>query len=193
MNYRSIQVNNKRNSGFTLIELLVVIVIMTIMTGIGTGIFTGTNQKLQVEKAASSLLVMAQYARMTAIEQQRAYKIYLDMTNQEFYLVTTLVDEKNETAEEVIIQESLAPVVLEGYVTIEDVRILSNDNNVGSNSDMYIISFLPDGTSQTAVVQIGDGKNHYTLSVNEVTGKSKLFQTTIENVKIDLYDIDAGY
>ena len=100
------------------------------------------------------------------------------MTNQEFYLVTTLVDEKNETAEEVIIQESLvAPVVLEGYVTIEDVRILSNDNNIGSNSDMYIISFLPDGTSQTAVVQIGDGKNHY----------------TIENVKIDLYDIDAGY
>ena len=195
MNYRSIQVNNKRNSGFTLIELLVVIVIMTIMTGIGTGIFTGTNQKLQVEKAASSLLVMAQYARMTAIEQQRAYKIYLDMTNQEFYLVTTLFDEASGYAEEIIVQESLcAPVLLEGNIIIEDVRILSNDYNIENRSDdLYIITFAPDGTSQTAVAQIGDGQTHYTLTVNEVTGKSTLFPTTIENVKIDIYDIDAGY
>ena len=194
MTNKNTQVNNTGRRGFTLIELLVIIVIMTIMTGIGTGIFTGTNQKLQVEKAASNLLVMAQYARMTAIEQQRTYKIYIDIKNQEFYVVTTLFNESNGTAEEIIVQESLVtPVVLDGFVSIEDVRILSNDNNVGSNSDVYIISFLPDGTSQTAVVQIGDGKTHYTLSINEVTGKSKLFPTTIENVKIDIYDLDAGY
>ena len=56
---------------------------------------------------------------------------------------------------------------------------------------MYLIAFAPDGTSQTAVVQIGDGETHYTLSVNEVTGKSKLYPGTVKDVKIDTVDLDA--
>ena len=72
MKSKSVQFDNTNKSGFTLVELLVVIVIMTIMTGIGAGIFTGSNQRLKVQKAASSLLMMAQYARMSAIEQSKS-------------------------------------------------------------------------------------------------------------------------
>ncbi len=194
MKSQSVQVNKTQMGGFTLIELLVVIVIMTILTGISAGVFTGANQKLEVQKAANSLLIMAQFARMSAVEQQRAYKLYIDNTNQEFYLLTTLVDEESGTAEEIIIEDSLcAPVVLEGSIIIEDVRVLSNDYDTANTPrNIYVIAFAPDGTSQSAVVQIGDKeKIHYTLSVNEVTGKSKLFAGTIENVKIDTIDLDA--
>ncbi len=169
MKSKSVQVNITHTGGFTLIELLVVIVIMTILTGISAGIFTGANKKLEVQKASNSLLMMAQYARMSAVEQQRAYKLYIDNANHEFYLVTTLFDEESETAEEIVIQESLcAPVVLEGSVIIEDVRVLSNDYDTARMpNNMYVIAFSPDGTSQSAVVQIGDNeKTHYTLSVN---------------------------
>jgi prepilin-type N-terminal cleavage/methylation domain-containing protein len=193
MKSQSVQVNNTHKGGFTLIELLVVIVIMTILTGISAGLFTGANEKLEVQKAANSLLIMAQYARMSAVEQQRAYKIYIDNANQEFYLLTTLFDEERGTAEEIVIEESMcAPVTLEGAITIEDVRVLSNDYDTARTSNnIYIIAFSPDGTAQSAVVQIGNGKTHYTLSINEVTGKSKLYTGTIENVKIDTIDIDA--
>ncbi|MBN1973761.1 MAG: prepilin-type N-terminal cleavage/methylation domain-containing protein [Sedimentisphaerales bacterium] len=195
MKTQSVQLNNMHKGGFTLVELLVVIIIMTILTGIGAGIFTGTSQKLQVQKAASSLLIMAQYARMSAIEQQRAYKLYIDNANHEFYLITTLFDEENRVAEEIVIEESLcAPVVLENSIVIEDVQVLANDYNSGSSSsNLYIITFAPDGTSQTAAVQIGDQQTHYTLSVNEITGKSKLYPGTIDDIKIDTIDIDAEY
>jgi type II secretion system protein H len=192
---QSVQVNNTRKGGFTLIELLVVIVIMTILTGISAGIFTGANQKLEVQKAANSILVMAQYARMSAIEQQRAYKLYVDNVNQEFYLVTTLFDEQSQTSEEIVVRDSIcSPVTLEHHITVEDVRVLSNDYDTARTSNnLYIIAFSPDGTSQSSVVQIGDGETHYTLSVNEVTGKSKLYTGTIDNVKLDTVDLDAGY
>ena len=195
MKCQNLHFNKKHERGFTLIELLVTIVIMTILAGIGAGIFTGTNQKLQVQKAANNLLMMAQYARMEAIEQQRAFKLYVDNANQEFYLLTTIVDEENGTAEEIVIDDPIvAPVVLDGSIEIKDVRIITNDyNSGGTSSNQYIITFSPDGTSQASVIQIGDEKTNYTLSINEITGKSKLYAGTIDNVKVDTIDIDAEY
>lgn len=195
MKCQTVQFDKRYKRGFTLVELLVVIIIMTILTGIGTGVFTGTNQRLKVQKAANSLLMMAQYARMSAIEHQRAYKLYIDNTNNEFYLLTTLFDEERQTIEEIMVEESLVkPVALESSITIKDVRIFTNDYNSGSSSsNQYIITFAPDGTSQTSVIQVGDERNNYTLSINEVTGKSKLIEGTIEDVKVDTIDIDDEY
>jgi prepilin-type N-terminal cleavage/methylation domain-containing protein len=195
MKCQKVQFDSRYKSGFTLIELLVVIVIMTILTGIGIGTFSGSTQRLKVQKAASSLLMMAQYARMAAIENQRVYKLYIDNANNEFYLLTTLFDEENGTAQEIVVEEAIVkPVILDSFITIEDVRLYSNDYNTGSSSsNQYIIAFAPDGTSQTSVVQIGDQESHFTLSVNEITGKSKLIEGTIEDVKVDTIDIDAEY
>ena len=195
MKRHSVQFANKHTKAFTLVELLVVIVIMTIMTGIGAGIFTGSSQRMKVKKAANSILMMAQYARMSAIEYQRVYKLYIDNANNEFYLITTYVDEQDGTAEEVVVEDNLvAPVALEEPTIIEDVQVLSNDYYSGSSSsNLYIIAFVPDGTSQTSAVQIGDQQSHYTLSINEITGKSKLIEGTINDVKIDTIDLDDEY
>jgi len=57
--------------------------------------------------------------------------------------------------------------------------------------DLPTIIFLPDGTAQSAVVQIGDEKTHYTVSINAATGKAKLVSGTVENVKVSTVDLDA--
>ena len=194
MKNQNLQVNNKiRKHGFTLIELLVVIIIMTVLTGIGGGMFVGANEQLQVQKAANNLLITAKYARMTAIEQQTPYKLYIDTENNEFYLATTILDEQNEQVEEMIVQDSFCkPVILEGNVTFEDIQIMSSEYDSGAGTDkLYMLIFFPDGTTQSALIQIGDEKTHYTLSLNAVTARSKLYPTVIEDVPMDTIDLDA--
>ena len=54
------------------------------------------------------------------------------------------------------------------------------------------ISFLPNGTTQSAVVQIGDGKTHYTIAIVASTARATLYWgpadkvTDVKNVAIDL-------
>ena len=195
MKTHKIQLNKTRRDGFTLIELLVTIVIMTILIGVGSGSFVGTNEKLQLQKAANSLLLDAQYARMSAIEQQRTYKLYLDYTNGEFYLITIDNNVESGQIEEILIQDSVCPPIqLEKNINFEDIRVLSNEYEVATTSEnLYIVSFFPDGTSQSALIQIGNGKHHYTLSISGMTGKSKLFNGIMDNVEVDTIDLDAEY
>lgn len=185
--------NNIKKYGFTLIELLVVIAIISLVASLGSGMLFGTYERLKVDKAASNLLLTAKYARMMAIEQQKQYKLCLDSLNNAFYLMTTLFDEDTGQAEEVIVQDPYCkPVILEDNIRFEGVQI-TPIGLVAANEteDLSTIFFLPDGTAQSAVVQIGNEKTHYALSINAATGKAKLFPGTIENVKTSTIDLDA--
>ena len=55
---------------------------------------------------------------------------------------------------------------------------------------------MPDGTAQSAVVQIGDGRNHYAASIAAGTGRVKVYEGTaeaVEAVSIDLDDNEGTY
>ena len=193
MKSMNLQFNNcLHKSGFTLLELLVAIIIMTIMAGVGSSMYVGVNERLKIQKAANTLLVTAQYARLSAIEQQTIYKFCIDTSTNEFYLVTTLSDVEAGTVEEVIVEDSMCrPILLENGLIFEDIQILSNEYNLGSSGGLEIIVFTPNGTAQTALIQIGNGKAHYTLSINGVTGKSKIYSTAMDYVPVDTVDLDA--
>ncbi len=189
-----LQFNNKvKQYGFTLIELMVVIAIVSLVASLGSSMLFGTYDRLKVDKAASNLLLTAKYARMMAVEQQRQYTLCLDLLNNEFYLVTTLFDEETGQAEEVIVQDPYCrPVMFEDNIRFEDVQITPFGLGTATETeDLSTIFFLPDGTAQSAVVQIGNEKTHYALSINAATGKAKLFPGTIENVKASTIDLDA--
>jgi type II secretion system protein H len=184
----------KGSHGFTLIEILVVIAIIAILAGVGGGMYIGTYKKLVVEKAARSFLLMAQYARIMAIEQQRQYQIALNVTQNGFCLVTTEWDEQSEEAQQSIVKDYYCkPVVMEAGVTFEDIKIPS----IGAYADVMedentqTILFFPDGTAQAAVVQIGNGKTRYTISISPATGRAKITYGTSENVTIGIVDLDA--
>lgn len=186
--------NEKKQQGFTLIELIVVIVIISLITGVGSSMLLGTYKKLNVDKTASNFFLTAKYARMMAVEQQKQYKLCLDVINNAFFLVTTLSDAEGRQIGEVIVRDPYCkPVTLEGNIRFEDIQITPIAlDTITETEDLPTIIFLPDGTAQPAVVQIGDEKTHYTLSINPATGRAKLVPGTVENVKVSTVDLDAG-
>jgi prepilin-type N-terminal cleavage/methylation domain-containing protein len=178
---------------FTIAELLVVVVIIGLLTGAGAGLYVGTFKKLQVEKAAYDFFLTAKYARLMAVEKQNEYKMRLDLTNKQFYLTTVSWDEENARSQQEIIKNYYCkPVQLQGDVVFEAVQIVPSGWETESVGDeLKTITFSPNGTAQSSVVQIGDGKTHYSISISPATGRAKISFGTAENVKVGTVDLDA--
>jgi len=188
-----VKVKTKR-CGFTLAEVLVVVIIISLLAGLGSGIYVGTHKRMLVEKAARDFVLTAQYARIMAIEKQHQYKIQLDAANNGFLLATTQLEEEGEQTEQVIVKNSFCrPVEFEGEVMFEDIQItpIGLETTTEDDEEEQTIVFSPNGTAQSAVIQIGDGKTHYTVSIFAATGKAKVYFGTSEEVEVGVIDLDA--
>jgi len=190
MQRRKSKVNVKaKRCGFTLVEVLVVVVIIALLGGLGSGIYVGTYKRMLVEKAARDLFLAAKYARIMAIERQRQYKIELDTTNGGFGLVVGQLNKETEQTEQTIVRDLyFKPIELPGDVKFEDIQI--TPTGLEEADEETAIVFLPNGTAQSAVIQIGDGKNHYTVSICAATGKARVHQGTAEEAEIGTVDLD---
>ncbi|MFB0524770.1 MAG: Tfp pilus assembly protein FimT/FimU [Phycisphaerae bacterium] len=185
--------SNPEQWGFTIAELLMVIVIISLVAGIGGGLYVGTYKRMLVEKAARDFLLTTKYARIMAIEQLRPYEIQLDVANNGFWLATSQWDEETEQAEQVIVRDYYCkPVQFEGEVQFEDIQVTPVGTEASTETEEnQAIVFSPNGTAESAVIQIGDGKNHYTISIYAATGKAKMYFGTTENIEVGTIDLDA--
>ena len=170
-----------------------VVVIIGLLTGAGAGLYVGTFRKMQVEKAASDFFLSAKYARLMAVEKQSQYKMEMDLANKEFYLTTVLWDEESGQAQQEIVNNYYCkPVQLQGDVIFEAVEIVPNGWETQSViEEQQTITFSPNGTAQSSVVQIGDGNTHYTISISPATGRAKMYFGTAENVTVGTVDLDV--
>jgi Tfp pilus assembly protein FimT len=179
--------------GFTVAELLAVIVLIALIGSVGGGIYVGTHRKLLAEKAARDIVLAAKYARIMAIEKQRPYMMEFDTVNNGFQLTCSSLGEQTEAATPMIVRDVyFKPVQFGGDVKFEDIKIAP----IGSQTEVDVdeqtgIVFQPNGTAQLAVIQVGDGKNHFTVSITAATGKAKMYSGTAENVKVTTVDLDA--
>ena len=182
-----------RKHGFTIAELLMVVVIITLVAGLGGGLYVGTHKRMLVEKAARDFLLTAKYARIMAIEQQHPYEIQLDVANNGFWLATSQWSEDAEQTEQVIVRDYYCkPVQFEGEVKFEDLQVTPASIEASTETEeKQAIVFSPNGTAESAVIQIGDGKNHYTISIYAATGKAKMYFGTTENIEVGTIDLDA--
>lgn len=179
--------------GFTLAEMLLVVLMVVLLAGLGGGIWTGTYKKMQVEKAARDFFLAAEYARITAIERRGPCKLELDTENSRYMLTIYGFDPDTGQTEEMAVGERYLSKVIEldGDVEFEDVRVsVMNRQEWDQTGAADAIVFLPNGTSQSAVVQIGDGKHHMTISVCAATGRAKVQPGTAQNVSSSIIDLD---
>lgn len=179
--------------GFTIAEVLLVVVIIGLITGAGAGLYVGSFRKMQVEKAAYDFFLAAKYARLAAIEKQSQYKMELDLANSGFYLTTVQWDEESgQSRQEIVKNYYCKPVEFQGDVVFEFVEIVPGGWETDSaGEEQQTITFSPNGTAQSSVVQIGDGKTHYSISISPATGRAKMSFGTAENVKVNTVDLDA--
>jgi len=195
-NQKSKTTNRKSARGFTLTEILLVVAIIAMVGGLGSGYAVGTYKKLLVEKAARQFLLMARYARIMAIEQHRPYELQIDPNNQGFFLTTTQMNRETGDSERIVVRDFFCkPVKFEGQVRFEDVQMLQyTGDSSGEMGPEQKVVFLPNGSAESAVLQIGDGKTHYSIAVVAATGKTSLYPgitTDVQTASIDL-DLQNG-
>ena len=166
-----------------------VITIIALIAGVGGGFRMGTYKKMQVEKAARDFFLAAKYARIMAIERQKQFRIELDTTNGGFNLAFDEFNEETEQTEQTIVRDLYSkPVEFTGDIKFEDIQITSLSPD--ASDEQTEIVFLPNGTAQLAIVQIGDGENHYTVNINAATGKAAVKPGTAEEIQITTVDLD---
>ena len=170
-----------------------VVVIIGLLASAGTGLYVGTFRKMQVEKASYDFFLTAKYARLMAVEKQSHYKMELDQANNGFYLTTVLWDEESGQSQQEIVKNLYCrPVEFQGEVIFESVNIVPSGWETQSvNEELQTITFSPNGTAQASVVQIGNGKTHYSISISPATGRAKMFFGTAENVTVGTTDLEA--
>ena len=184
-----------KRCGFTIIEVLLVVVIIALLAGVGGGIYVGTYKNMLAKKAARDFLLAAKYARMMAIERQSPCRMELDDVNNGLWLVVDGQNIETGQVEPVIVRDFyFKPVEFGGNVGFENIQIaqvgLEEVYDAGEETEEKTIVFSPNGTAQSAVIQIGDGKNHYTASISAATGKTTVYFGTAEEVKVGSIDLD---
>lgn len=184
-----------RRCGFTIAEMLLVVVLIVLIAGVGGGFTVGTYKKMLTEKAARQFLLASKYARITAIERRSTCRVELDTQNNSFALTVDQLNSQTDETEEVAVQDLFfRPVELAGDVEFESIQIDSvGSEELFEQAESRSIAFSPDGTAQSAVIQIGDGKNHITISILAATGKVKMYPGTAQEVKVGTIDLDKQW
>jgi prepilin-type N-terminal cleavage/methylation domain-containing protein len=178
--------------GFTIAEMMAVVAIIALLASAGGGIYIGTYRHLCVKQAARDLLVGAKYAKVTAVERQQICRLEFSPELDGFQLTVDEPDEQGDkTATNLVRDVYFRPVQFAGAVRVEDSDIKPTETDYGLDEDeLTQILFYPDGTAQGAVVQLGDGVNHYTVSICAATGKVKVFEGLLFDAPEMTIDLD---
>ena len=185
----------KRAGGFTLIELLAVAALIALMASAAGGLAYGTYRKMLVEKAAKGVYLAAKYARLLAVEKQMYCRLMLDKESRSFCLTLGGGDltSEEEAAMKLVSDAYSKPTEFGGEVEFEQIKVISSlhaETEIGNEDESKSIVFYPDGTADTAAVQIGDGKNHYAVYVLAATGKAQVRLGEADEMPVEIVDLD---
>lgn len=184
----------EQQHGFTIAEILLVLFIIVLIGTVGGGICVGTYKRMLAEKAARDFAYAAKYARITAIERQSPCRMLLNPEKNAFALLVYQLDQETGRTEQVPMRDLYfkKPVEFGGDVKFEGIKITPvGAEQITQDEQPETIVFSPNGTASSAIVQIGDGKNHYTVSICAATGRAKMYTGTADKAVSTSTDLDA--
>lgn len=181
-----------RSNGFTIVELMAVVIIVAMLASAMGIYYVGTYKRMQVEDVARQIMLAAKYARLLAVEKQIRCCLLMDKKEKSFCLIRGDFQEDQSLADQMVVSNSYTkPGRLEGEVVFEKLEVTSGGQTVPvSRQDLSIVSFRRDGTADSAVIQVGDGKNHYTVYISAATGKAKVDSDVAGEAAMDIVDLD---
>ncbi len=173
-------------------ELLAVVALIALMASATGSMAYGTYRKMLVEKAAKGVYLAAKYARLLAVEKQTYCRLMLDTESRAFCLTMGSADLMSEGATARVVADAYAkPTQFGGEVVFEQIKVMSSYlAETDSDDESKSIVFYPDGTADTAAVQIGDGKNHYAVYVLSATGKVRVKLGEVDEMPVEIVDLD---
>lgn len=185
---------NDRRSGFTLIELLVVVALITLLAGAAGGYYVRTHSRLAVASCVRQLALATRYARIVAVETGAGVDLVLDKTSGSFCLRRYVFNEETSEKHEVIIRNQYSrPVTFPDNIKFESlwkITLIGSAVPEIDDENIDIVSFYPNGTSDTLIAQIGDGENHYTLTLFSAGRGARVKFGLAENIKLPIVDLD---
>ena len=176
-------------------ELLAVVALIGLLATTGGGICYGTYKRMLAEKGAKGVYLSAKYARLLAVERQMQCRLVLDEEGSSYCLILgDMSYDEDEVSSQKIISDAYAkPAQFGGDVKFEQITIASSyqaEIESDDEGDGKVIVFYPDGTADTASLQIGDGTHQYAVYVT-ATGKAHVRFGEATEVPVEIVDLDA--
>jgi type II secretion system protein H len=169
----------RHKKGFTLIELLAVAAVIAAATIASAALMLRNQSKTRLLQTAQQIALTAKTARAQAVQSGQPCRLLFDRENRRVFLLTSL-EEDSLSAENI-----LPSVQLPGSISFEQILILDQEQ-----PDTLSVQFQPNGSAQTAVIQLTDGKNHAAVTIYQVTGRVKLTDGELTALLLDRIDLD---
>ena len=182
----------RRHRGFTIVELLAVSMIIALMAG-GTFLFGLNRFKTAVVRStASELMLTAKYARLNAVESQSRCRLVISEVEKKFFVMGKVIDPYTGVAKDSVLSNPYTkPKEIDTNVSFSSVEISPNQfGDVSSNDGEHVINFMPDGTADTAVIELTNGKIFYTVTIASATAKAKVFAGQGADIPAGVVDLD---
>ncbi len=154
---------------FTFVELMVVTLLIALMAGSSIRGSVATFRKMQVERAAREVFLSAQFARIQAIESQRSALVTLDPKTRSISVTAG-------KGQQLVRNAYSRPFQFAEEVAFERIDIMPTRPSEAAMQDEAantVITFRPDGSADGAVVQVGNGKTHWTVYIASGTGAAR--------------------
>jgi len=175
---------------------MLVVVILALVAGFSGSYYMGTYKKESLRTSAKALLLMGKFARMYAIEQGRTCQLRLDGVGKRFYLVGPVFDVSSQTKKQKSIRNPYCrKKILGDGIEFEFVDIApALGESEAALDDNNCIHFYPDGSCDSAVVQMGNGRHSMTALFSSAYAKITVFEGVADDIEdtLRLIDLDAA-
>ena len=154
--------------GFTLLELTLVMFFMAIIAGLSTPFVMSTLDRMELQTSARKVASMLRYARSEAIASKKPVVFSGNLTRNQFWITQGY---KNETPK---ISSLTDPIRLTRFTN-------EGEDNLFRDGE-FTVTFFPQGNSSGGLIGMNinesrNSENYYAISIDPITGKTKIKQT----------------